>query len=406
MKNWVSGKVMAVLVCVAMIFLSNNLIWAADPPIKIGLVTSRSGVLSNWGTQESRGLQLGLDYATKGTGKVLGREIKLIVEDDASTPATGVQKAVKLLSEDKVDILTGPVSSGVALGIEDKIKDYKKPYVISCASSDQITGANLNKYTFRIGRSLRQATLAGSKYIVSKVGKKIAIFAPDYAGGRDFAVCWKTDLVANGAEIVLELYAPLTTNDFTPYLQKIKASDASALVLVLVGANFESKLPQQIVELDIGKKMKCAADYPDIAFLKAIGPAGVGMVGTTMYYHSLFDNPMNKWFVAEHQKRFGTPPELWAGNSFATAIALVTAIQKAKSVEPKPVVDALEGLEFYGPKSATEKIRIRPEDHQAMQGVPVVEIVKTDKDYPEFRLLEYPSAAACAPPIVAPKLSW
>ncbi len=406
MGNAGFSKAIGVSACVVMLFFSNPQIWAADEAIKIGFITSRSGVLSNWGTQESRGLQLGLDYATKGSNKVLGRDIKLITEDDASTPATGVQKAVKLLSEDKVDILTGPVSSAVALGIEDKIKDYKKPYVISCASSDQVTGANLNKYTFRVGRSLRQATLAGSKYVVSKVGKKIAIFAPDYAGGRDFSQSWKTDLVANGAEIVLELYAPLTTNDFTPYLQKIKASNASALVLVLVGANFESKLPQQIVELGIDKKMKCAADYPDIAFLKAIGPAGVGMVGTTMYYHSLFDNPMNKSFVAEHQKRFGTPPELWAGNSFATAIALVTAVQKAKSVEPRAVVNALEGLEFYGPKSATEKIYIRPEDHQAMQGVPVVEIVKTEKDYPEFKLLEYPSATACAPPIVAPKLNW
>jgi branched-chain amino acid transport system substrate-binding protein len=391
-----------ILVAAIMILAGIQSAIAAEEPIKIGLLTSRSGVFSEWGTQEIRGLQLGFDYATKGTNKVLGREIKLIIEDDAASPQIGVQKAIKLLAEDKVDILSGAISSAVALAVMEKAKEYKKPYVISCAASNAITGANFNRYTFRIGRSLRQVSLAGSKYIVSKVGKKVAFFGADYAGGRDFIAAWKTDLAANGAEIVLELYAPLTTTDFTPYLQKIKASEAKALILSVTGANFEVKLPQQIVELGIDKKMKVALDFSD-GYLRAVGLPGVGMVGTIMYYHTLFDNAMNKWFVEHHQQRFGTPPELWAGNSFAAGIALVAAIEKAKSVNTEALIKTLEGLEFYGPKSLKEKMRIRPEDHQAMQGVPVVELIKTDKAYPEPKLLFLPTAADCTPPILAPK---
>ncbi len=373
---------------------------AAGEPIKIGVLTSRSGVLQEWGTQELRGLELGLDYATKGTNKVLGREIKLILEDDASKPEIGVQKAIKLLTEDKVDILTGVISSGIALAVQNKAKEYKKPYIVSCASSDAITGKNFNRYTFRIGRSLRQATISGSRYVVNKVGKKIAILAPDYAGGRDFAGAWKTDLVANGAKIVMELYAPLTTTDFTSYLQKIKYSDCDALLLVVVGANFTTKLPNQIVEMGINKRMKIAADLADIKFFKSLGFSGVGMVGTVMYYHELFDNKLNNWLVENHQKRFNAPPELWAAHSFATGIALVKAIEKAGSVETEALISALEGLEFYGPKTLTDKIRIRPEDHQAMQGVPVVELVKVEgRDYPVPRLVFLPTAEEAAPPI-------
>lgn len=394
--------------CVATVFIllmvvmmtSFQAVAASDDPIKIGVVTSVSGVLQEWGTQEIRGLQLGIDYATKGTNKVLGRDIKLIIEDDASKPQIGVQKGIKLLAEDKVDLLTGTINSAIALALQDKAKEYKKPYIVSCASSDEITGSNFNPYTFRIGRSLRQATLAGSKYIVEKVGKKIAILAPDYAGGRDFADAWKKDIDANGGKVVLELYAPLTTTDFTPYLQKIKHSEADALMLVVVGANFTTQLPKQILELGINKKMKVSADVADITFLKAFGEAGVGMVGTVMYYHELFDNPLNNWFVENHQKRFNSPPELWSASSFAAGIAMVEAINKAGSVNADALIKAFEGLEFYGPKSLTEKMRIRPEDHQAMQGVPVIELVDVKgKGYPVPKLLILPTAEQCAPPI-------
>jgi branched-chain amino acid transport system substrate-binding protein len=377
---------------------------AAAPPIKIGVVTSRSGVLQEWGTQEIRGLTLGLLYATGGTMKVLGRPIKLIIEDDGSKPQIGVQKAVKLLTQAKVDILTGAISSAIALAVQVKAKQYKKPYIVSCASADQITGSNFNRYTFRIGRSLRQATLAGAKYLVAKVGKKVAILAPDYAGGRAFAAAWKKDIELAGGKVVLELYAPLTTTDFTPYLQKIKYSRANALMLVVVGANFTTKLPKQLVELGLNKRMKIAADLADIKFFKALGNAGVGMVGTVMYYHELFNNKLNNWFIKTHLKKYKAPPELWAGNSFAAGIAIVAAIKKAKSVKAEALIKALEGLEFYGPKTLSEKMRIRPADHQAMQGVPVVRLTRVKgRNYPVPKLLFLPSAKQCTPPVTVPK---
>ena len=303
-----------------------------------------------------------------------------------------------------MDILTGAISSAVAMGIQAKMIEYKKPYIISAASADSLTGENFNRYTFRIGRSLRQGSLSGAKYIVDSVGKNIAILAADYAGGRSFADAYKKDFIANGGKIVLELYAPLTTSDFTPYLQKIKNSGANALMLFVTGANFTTMLPKQIDELGIYEKMKVATDFADITFFKSLGMAGVGMVGTCMYYYELFDNPLNKWLVENHQKKFNAPPELWAGHSFATGIALMAAIKKAGSVNTEALIKALEGLEFYGPKTLTEKMRIRPEDHQTMQGVPVVELFKIEgRDYPVPKLLFLPTAEQAKPPITVPK---
>ena len=88
----------------------------------------------------------------------------------------------------------------------------------------------------------------------------------------------------------------------------------------------------------------------------------------------------------------------------AAGIAIVAAIKKAKSVKPEALIKALEGLEFYGPKTLSEKMRIRPADHQTMQGVPVVRLIRVKgRNYPVPKLLFLPSAKQCTPPVTVPK---
>jgi branched-chain amino acid transport system substrate-binding protein len=236
-------------------------VFAAGDTIKIGVLSSKSGVFSEWGKQDIRGFILGFEYATGGSNKVLGKKIEIIEEDDASTPQIGVQKAIKLLSEDKVDIMCGVISSGIALGVMEKVKEFKKVYMIGGAAVDQITGSNFNIYTFRAGRSLGQAGVAGTIAYDQKdvlgIGNgpiKLAYLAPDFAGGRMGIASLKPGLPKRFT-IVEELYAPLNTTDFTPYLQKIKAAEPALLGIIIAGANFQTKLPQQIQEMGLDKKM-------------------------------------------------------------------------------------------------------------------------------------------------------
>ena len=67
--------------------------FAAGDTIKIGILTSKSGVLSEWGMQDLRGFILGFEYATGGTNAVLGKKIEIVQEDDASTPQIRLRKS-------------------------------------------------------------------------------------------------------------------------------------------------------------------------------------------------------------------------------------------------------------------------------------------------------------------------
>ena len=77
--------------------LKNRL--GGSSPIKIGVVTTRTGPLDYYGTMQVRGLELGIEYATQGSHQVAGRPIELIIEDDAGDTATAARKARELIEE-------------------------------------------------------------------------------------------------------------------------------------------------------------------------------------------------------------------------------------------------------------------------------------------------------------------
>ena len=89
-----------------------------------------------------------------------------------------------------------------------------------------------------------------------------------------------------------------------------------------------------------------------------------GMEGATYYYYDIPKNTMNDWLVAEHKKRFNAPPDFFTAGGFAAAMAVVAAIEKAKSTDTEKLIAAMEGMEFDTPKG---KMIFRKEDHQALQ---------------------------------------
>lgn len=371
---------------------------ASKETIKIGVLTALSGVMETWGNEDLQGIELGIEYATNGTNEVNGKRIQLMVEDDTSDSGVAVQKATKLIEQDKVHMITGGVISGNALAVMEKAAQAKVPYIVSSSAADAITGENFNEYTFRIGRSYRQVTLAGGSFLNS-IGKTFYVLAPDNAAGKSQTAAWKTDIELGGGKVIEEAYAPVDANDFTSYLTKIKDAKPDVLVLVIVGDSFTSKLPQQIQELGINKQMKLAADIADIPFLKALGKAGEGMIGPVIYYNSIFDTPENKWFVEKFEEKHGEVPDLFASAGFTTGIALVEGLKKSTALDGDSLVKAFEGLKF---RSIKGDHYIRPEDHQTMQALAVVELKKQDKDFVEPTLLELVPAEKIEPPITAP----
>ncbi|MBL4954508.1 substrate-binding domain-containing protein [Neobacillus sp. OS1-32] len=368
---------------------------ANKEPIKIGVLASKTGALESYGKQTLRGFELGLEYATEGKMEVAGRKIEFIVEDTETKPEVAVQKATKLLEEDKVDFLVGSSSSADTLAVLPLAEEYQKIMVVEPAAADSITGSEFNKYIFHSARNSSQDAVAGAAAIAKK-GVKIATLAPDYSFGRDGVAAFKEAAVKLGAKIVKEEYADPAATDFTSNIQKIIDAKPDYLFVVWAGANSPWK---QIADMKLQEKgIKISTGAPDIAALSTMEPL-VGMEGFTVYYHDLPKNKINDWLVEEHKKRFnGEVPDLFTPGGMSAAISIVEAVKKSNGdTDADTLIKTMEGMSFETPKGT---MTYRPEDHQALQAMYAIKLEKKDGvSYPVPVLIRELSPEETAPPI-------
>ena len=362
--------------------------------IKIGVLASLTGALESYGKQTQRGFDLGIEYATDGSMEVNGKKIEIIYEDTETKPEVAVQKATKLLEDDKVDFLVGSSSSGDTLAVLPLAEEYEKIMVVEPAVADSITGSEFNKYIFRTGRNSSQDAYAAAAAIAGK-GVKIATFAPDYSFGWDGVEAFKTAAEKLGAEIVLEEFADPAATDFTSNLQKVIDAKPDYLFVVWAGANSPWN---QIADLKIQEKgIKISTGAPDILALKFMNPL-VGMEGFSVYYHTLPQNDVNNWLVDEHQKRFNEVPDLFTPGGMSAAISIVEALKKSEGdADANKLIGIMEGMSFETPKGT---MTFRAEDHQALQSMYSIRLEKQDGlDYPVPVLLRELKPEETAPPL-------
>ncbi|MEJ2282159.1 MAG: substrate-binding domain-containing protein [Desulfobacterales bacterium] len=373
-------------------------VMAADP-IKIGIIQGLSGPYEIYGKAEVTGFKMGLEYFTKGSNKIIGRDVKLYVEDSQLKAARAKMLLTKLYSDDKVDLAIGPTSSGVALAILPVAQQFKKILIVEPAVADSITGQNWNRYIFRTGRNSSQDAISNA-VAVAKPGVSIACIGQDYAFGRDGIAAYKNAAEKLGAKIVHEEYADPKGTDFTAPIQRIidalKDKPQPKYVWV-IWAGKNSPITQ-LISAGLDKYgIEIASGGNVLAALKMMKPLK-GMKGSIYYYYENPQNPVNDWLVEEHYKRFNEPPDFFTCGGFAAASAVVQAITKAGGTDSEKLIATMEGMEFMTPKGM---MKFRKEDHQALQSMYAYELdVKPDVEWAIPKLTRELSMEETAPPIM------
>ncbi len=373
---------------------------APKGPIDIGVVTSISGPLQDYGQQEVRGLKLGVAYATHGTNKVDGRKINLIFRDSKGDPATGEAAMKDLILNDHVAMVQGPADSAVAIPMEQLAGQYKVPLVIDPAADDDLTTTYLNPYVFRTAANTYMYAASYAAYLQQHGGASGVTFyqfAPNYVFGTSSVKDWAAALTNAGATNAGVTYAPITATDFTSYIDHILSLKPLPKELVVTWAGVGAiALFQQMAQAGLYSKMTVIGAIGGYNGLTALGKSDNGFVGVTDYYYTLAHNAANKYLVAQYEKAYKAPPDLFSGTSFAAGQAIVQALQKAGDTKASDLTKALTGMTIDGPKGP---ITIRSTDHQALQPMYVVKLVwNQTAGYAVPTLIETVSAQASAPP--------
>jgi branched-chain amino acid transport system substrate-binding protein len=364
----------------------------ATASYNVGIVYSRTGLLSAYGAEYVEGLKYGLQYATKGTNKVNGKTINLTLVDDKTDPATAVNAAKDLIGQG-YKILAGSVSSGVALQVAPLAAQNHILFISGPAASDAITG--INKYTFRSGRETLQDVETVTSFLKGS-GKKVVVFDQDSVFGHGNYLAVKA-IVGSKGHSVSEVSVPLTATDFTPFAQQVKNANAD-LVFVAWAGTTAGAMWKALDQQGVFNGPDVVTGLAERATWPALGDQATKIHFLSHYVYTAPKNATNDWLVKQMRKK-GQVPDLFTPDGFNAALMIVHAL-KVGDNDPDKMVTALEGFKFLGPKGFEA---IRTQDHATLQPMFRVQLVKGSNGKLQAKILGTASAYATAPPLVAMK---
>ncbi|MGH3440461.1 MAG: substrate-binding domain-containing protein [Nitriliruptorales bacterium] len=353
-------------------------------PIRIGIVSSTSGLLASYGNQYVEGFEIGLDYATGGTGVVAGHPLEVTFHDDAADAEQATSIATDLVGQG-YKILAGSVSSAAALQMGPFAAENQILFISGPAAADAITG--LNRYTFRSGRQTWQDVQTAAEILGDVSGKKVLVFAQDYAFGQANAAAVQAVLGDAGGATVESVLVPLDTNDFTPFARRVVDANPDLLFTAWAGetapAMWQSLDQQGVFDATtVVTGLDQRASY-DTAF----GETADKIDFLSHYFVEAADNEANDFL----EENVSGAADLFTPDGFVAAQMIVHAIEEAGGGDDvDALIAALEGWTFDAPKGTQT---IRAEDHAMIQ--PMFQARLTGST-PE--LVEVMGAEAVAPP--------
>jgi branched-chain amino acid transport system substrate-binding protein len=328
---------------------------AAKGTVKVGVVYSRTGLLSAYGAEYISGLRMGLQYATKGTNTVNGTKIELTLVDDGTDPAKAVSAAKDLIGQG-YKIIAGTASSGIALQLAPLAEQNKILYLSGPAASDAVTGAN--RYTFRSGRQTYQDILAAKEILGAGVGRKVVVFAQDTAFGQGNVAAVRNVLGGKG-HTVSSILVPLSANDFTPFAQQAKNANPDLLFVAWAGTT----APAMWRSLEQQRVLGSIKVTTGLAERATWGSFPTGIDFLTHYVSNAPKNKVNDWLVRKMKAR-NQAPDLFTPDGFNAGLMIARAVGKGGGTNVDRMIAALEGWQFVGPKGLN---RIRQQDHALLQ---------------------------------------
>ena len=294
--------------------------------VTIGATVPRTGAYAVQGEDELKGMQLAVEHLNEGndlikqiapkvTKGVLGKEVKLVVANSAAKPNNAVQEQQVFIDENKIIAMTGSTSSAVAVALNKFAEREKILYLVAISGSNDTTGKDCSRYSFRQCFYGETAANAIGPVLVKNFGKdkKAAYMTPDYTYGHTVTKSMNDYLTSQGGwTMVTNQVSPLGTQDFSQYLTNIANSGAEFIINVNWGRDAVLSV-QQAKQFGLTPKMKMVIPYQIPFLAKEVGAELTeGVFAATDFWWTLEDKyPLAKMFVDAFQKKYNYRPE-WA----------------------------------------------------------------------------------------------
>jgi branched-chain amino acid transport system substrate-binding protein len=328
--------------------LPRRLFAAGSAKLKIGLLLPYSGTYAALGHNITDGMKLA---ASEHGGKLGGREIEWKAVDDESDPAKAPANVNKLIAGEKVDVLTGPVHSGVAMAMMQIVRQEGVLTIVTNAGAQAVTGTLCAPHVFRTSFSNWQVSYPCADVMVKAGHKKAALMFWNYSFGQESMAAFKEGYAKAGGTVVKEIAVPFPNTEFQANLSEIAALKPDAVFVFFAGAG-AAKFVKDYADAGLQRKIPLyGSGFLTEGVLAAQGAAADG-IQTTLHYADALDNPANKKFREAFKKATGRDADVYAVAGYDAVNALAQALDKVKgdTGAQKELIAALEATRLDSPR--------------------------------------------------------
>jgi len=312
---------------------------AQGAPLKIGLLTVKTGPLAQGGIQMEQGVTV---FLKEKNYTVAGRKAELISADTGGNPAGAKTKAQELVERDHVDVILGPLAAFELLAITDYIAQAKTP-LLSLAAAEDLTQRRPNPYFLRASATSSQSMHPMADYAAKELKlKRIMTLSEDFAFGYEQMGGFQQTFEDEGGRIIKKLWPPIVTPDYTPYLAQI--SDCDGVCQGFAGSN-PLRFMKQYADFGLKLPVVGGSTAGDDALLRSFGDEAIGLYSCCPYTLDLATDS-NKRFIAAMQKEYGVDPGFYAAGLYVNCAVVEAGLQKTggKSDDKDAMMAALKSV--------------------------------------------------------------
>ena len=362
---------MAVALGTAMLAAAGAHAQISDDVVRIGVMGDMNGpYAANGGPGSVLAARMAVeDFG----GKVLGKNIEIVVADDQNKPDIGTNMARQWIEQDKVDVILGGSASSIALSVTELMKKANKPYLIAGTVTDALTGKSCSPMNVQFLVDTYSLPKAGVQSMIKQGLKTFFFITVDYAFGAALQAQGTKFIEAAGGKIIGSVKHPLGTTDFSSYLLQAQASKADAIVVLNAGADLNNAL-KQAAEFGITRKGQAISIFGmTINSVSGMGlDVAQGLQITAPFYWDLNDET-RAWSKRFMDRNKGVIPTYSMAGNYSATLHYLKAVQAAGTDEGKAVMARMKATPIND--FSMKNVRIR-EDGQTMRPVYIVQVKK------------------------------
>lgn len=339
--------------------------------IKVGANFEITGNQANYGSAGLDGLKLAIKEANDAGG-IDGKKITLVQADTKSEASEAVNSATKLISDDKVKVIVGPMVTANVMAESQVANDNKIPVIAPAATNPDVTVENgkTKPFIFRSCFIDPQQGTVMAEFAAKQLKAKTAVMYLDSSSdySKSLGKVFKEKFEANGGKVVMEEAFLAKDQDFKAALTKLKTANAD---VVFVPAYYEEvgKIVKQARELGITAPMLGTDGWDDP---KVVDIAGADALNNTYFSTHYFEKDQDvQGFIESFQNEYGHAPNVFAALGYDAGKMLIDAIKRAGSADPEKIQKALE--ETKGLQVGTGKITM-DQNHNPIKSAVILEM--------------------------------